>query len=339
MAWFGLSAAFFAAAKSRRPRLDAVDPNHLMPNVRRVFFYGNLNEHSVDHLVRLVRYLAARGCDEAYWLLSMLTSEGAPPGAVWSEAHRKWLHEVVAACDDCSSPRALYYRSYLARGVLDFDQRSELLKQAADGGFAPAMSAYAFHVTDEERLSWYRKAAALHDAEALCELTRIDGEPNRFARHLEAANNGNAWSMGWLSMPKESKLSAEQCCMWNARWGFYSGGERESDDVLDKALERMCSGACFQTDVRVVHVVGRELEGIEQVWPNEPAIGNERHCVDFYLAIRHTARRAALQTVVAMRLRGLPKPLCMIIAKLVYNTRDDAVTWVNGAQKKPGKGK
>lgn len=106
-------------------------------------------------------------------------------------------------------------------------------------------------------------------------------------------------------------------------------------DEVHHSVKRMADGRRWsRDDLRVMHGVGRELEGFEQLWPNRQLFSDHARCVDFYLAITHAARRAALQTVVAMREIGLLRDLAMLIARLVYQSRGDAVAWCMQARKK-----
>ena len=71
-------------------------------------------------------------------------------------------------------------------------------------------------------------------------------------------------------------------------------------------------------------IIGQELEGYNQFWDSNRVIGLTylNGCIELYLTHLHYARRAALQTVVALRTL-LGRDVAQIIGKLVYATRGE----------------
>lgn len=322
------SAAFRAAAKSRRSRLLSLDRGSLMWVVRRELF--GRGRWTAARLVQVVRHCAERRCDEAKWLLSKI--EGLPLGGHFVDFQKRVAQSLAG--DD--SPMALFYRSRLSEDPPESEARKTKVERAARGGFAPAMTFLAQWLSEDERLVWLRKAAALHDPNALYLLTdeTID-EPTRLSLNVEAASRGNLASMYWLSTEvNETLVQPMQRALWRVRSAFQCGDFYGFTPEVHDAVERMkVEGRWSSSDVRFVHAVGREQEGIEQLWEGMKPDNDHSKCVDFYLLIMHSARRAALQTVVSMRQRGLPRDVAIVIARFVYSSRDDAVAWCLVARK------
>jgi hypothetical protein len=86
-------------------------------------------------------------------------------------------------------------------------------------------------------------------------------------------------------------------------------------------------GGPIYQDMFSVHeqyVIGRDLDGFNDFWDRTRKIRKTWliECIEIYLTHSHSARRAALQTVVALRpLLGLD--VARMIGKLVYGTRGE----------------
>lgn len=326
-----LSDAFRAAAVSRRSRLESVDPHHLVLVVRRQVLDPWSRWHLSD-LVAVARSSALRGCEEAEWLLTHLEGAKVPvrEDGRWGEESLAWLLGTIA---NEESPIALYYTAQMTSvPYAGRDAVTDMFEQAARDGFAPAMAALSEWTMDFATLPWATRAAALHDPDALNFLAQMQ-DPEDFALHLEAATYGSAGSMHWLSdVSDEMGLSQLQRSYWRARAFFLFGTDR-ANHVVSDALSRMTAVHVQwrEEDVRLVFQVGREVEGFEQVRRNPPEASYDIHrCIDLYLWIVHTARRAALQAVVVMRQLGVPRDVAIMIGRIVYSSRDDVAAWCAG---------
>lgn len=309
--------------------MDFIPVDHLMPVVRTVLQdWGSI--WMPEEAVRVLQSCALRGCEEAVWLVEQFTSLGpllqdAIDTGYWIIEFRDAFYRRLA-CQD--SPFALYYRAHS-------ESAGNVLEQAVTGGFAPAMTKLWLRAPGEEMLPWLRKAAALHDADALHSLANVQ---NSFDLHIEAAHCGNADSMDLLSSPFSGDSGVPKA-VWRARASFLlARGTRETAG-LESALNRLEQGSEFEAiDLQLVHDVGRELEGVKQLWQTYAiAFPDHAKSVSFYLSIVHSARRAALQTIVALREFGLPRDLAIMIGRHVYNTRSDAFAWCEGARKEERK--
>jgi len=76
------------------------------------------------------------------------------------------------------------------------------------------------------------------------------------------------------------------------------------------------------------YVIGRDLDGFDDFWDGTRSIHKRdewlNECIELYLTHSHSARRAALQTVVALR-PLLGRDVARMIGKLVYLVRDEFV--------------
>lgn len=331
-----------SAAVPRRQKLDSIDPSHLLLAARAALTGASFNR-SASYVVRVLGSAGARGSEEAAWLLETLThsddddGDGFPatktPG---SDAFWLWMAKRMSdpSVHWVNEPRTLYYRWLALSCVDEAGSGLDLLRRSAEGGFAPAMAELGNALTDVlESMTWLRKAADLNDPDGLYFLS-YHSESMPFELRLASAQQGHAGSMDALAFGYESRLGPAECAMWRARCMLLRGWRREGLPGLEEALRRMDRGETWNSDdVQVVCNVGRELEGCEQFWDDDRTLDPVFvESIKWYLRVMHSARRAALQAVSALRQRfGLPRDVAVLIGQLVYQSRRHAATWFRAA--------
>lgn len=325
MAWRG--ASFTDSASSRRPKLKSIDPAHLVLAARAALF----REHdarncSPMHIVKLLTSAAQRGSDEATWLLKLLTSEGQVPVARRYDGVEvtplDWLAEVASRED---SPRARFYHG---RAMLVFDENVglELLRQSADGGFAPAMTELG--VCFGNGSEYFRMGAAKDDPIALFLLAIVEGS-RQWERCNRSAQGGHVDAMVWLVRNCRVMLGPAKCATLVGRCTLLKGWKWQNDPDVSEALKNLDAGTASGRDVQVAYNVGRELEGFEQFWDAGRTLDDQfQPCVNLYKSILQRARSAALQTAVVLREVGLARDVALLIARFVFESRDtEAAVW------------
>jgi hypothetical protein len=299
---------------SRIDKLRSIPPGHLLLVAREWVLNGYNNNTSVTHVTRVLESSASRCDKESCWLLDKLRT--VPKfGSDWN-AKMRWIAEIMAVEAD-HSPWAQYYRGralWILGGGGDSDLT--LVMQAAEAGFAPAMSFVAYMSGKEEGTAWLRKTAALNDAEGLWRLAVFD-EDKTFELLRAAAAQGHAYSMRMLVEQYEHRLSKIEVATFYARCMLLSG-----DCGFNS---RLVYNAVVEHDVDVMCAVGCELEGYSSLWDNgrHPDKSPNKSiwpCTDVYLTVMHRARRAALQTA-SVLVRHLGRDVTTLIAKAVYQTR------------------
>jgi hypothetical protein len=80
------------------------------------------------------------------------------------------------------------------------------------------------------------------------------------------------------------------------------------------------------------YIVGKHLEGYYEIWGHKIHTPWLKECIELYLTRSHFARRAALQTVVALT-PLLGRDVARIIGKLVYSAREEPPAETNKRQK------
>jgi len=68
------------------------------------------------------------------------------------------------------------------------------------------------------------------------------------------------------------------------------------------------------------YVIGREVEGYKQIYPDTEYANAIKYCIYYYLTCSHRARRAALQITCSFRAR-VGKDVARLIGQWVYRTR------------------
>lgn len=98
--------------------------------------------------------------------------------------------------------------------------------------------------------------------------------------------------------------------------------------MLARALlyENVLGNRLCKLDARYPILIGRELEGCEEIWMFEPDLYIKGFINDYKNAT-HKARRAALYSVFAFR-KILWRDVSLIIGKMVYETRTENV-WIS----------
>jgi hypothetical protein len=137
----------------------------------------------------------------------------------------------------------------------------------------------------------------------------------------KAARKGHPQAMGVLINEYAETLSAIEYAVYSARYVLLAG---------DVAFTPPPDRAPFKTAQQFFYA-GRELEGYRRLWKD----GGERpskvwrRCIYVYQSVTERARRAALQTVVAIRpLCGGSRDVARLIGKAVYKTRyTDTEAW------------
>ena len=113
-----------------------------------------------------------------------------------------------------------------------------------------------------------------------------------------------------------------------ARFALLRGDHSPIAVDLRSVIQRF-DQANSAADTQLLFVVGRELEGYDQFWDAGRHVSDQvARCIDVYLTITHCARVAALQTISSLKQRGIPRDVAVLIGRLVYATRDDAILWL-----------
>lgn len=207
-----------------------------------------------------------------------------------------------------------------------------LLRTSAEGGFVPAMAELGNHQQlGEEGLIWLRKAVEHNDP---CGLHRmaLNNPSARFALCTAAAKRGHPESMRLLGFTCFETLGSIECASLLARAMLLSGWKPPSTDNLWAGVKSIKAGQASPGEVQLVYNFGRELEGFAQFWDANHRLGLDyqyKYSIDVYLAVSHGARRAALQLILGLRERGVPRDVALMIAKFLYKSRNDAAAWWN----------
>ncbi len=317
--------------KSRVPKLDTIPPDHLVL-IAREWLKGDVCNNSSGFVMRVLASATARGSEEAAWLLDVITrGDGSIPefGVDWTNKCR-WLAESLV---DDDTARAQYYRGR-ALDMIGDTRGLELLRRSAASGFSAAMSVLGWRMISTkqgEGMEWLQRGAELNDANGLCWLSQFD-VTREFSLRLSAEKHGHFGTMWILAEKHADKFDAVSRAALRARYALWSGS-RVAVFEADSALRLISELRAGKEEWQIVFAVGRELEGFEQVWDEERHLTTElQKCVEFFVTVAHRARRAALQAVAALRFLGLSKDVAVLIAKLVYKTRDDAQIWLARVQ-------
>jgi hypothetical protein len=135
-----------------------------------------------------------------------------------------------------------------------------------------------------------------------------------------AVLEGHPQAMGVLVDEYAETLSAIEYAVYSARYVLLAG---------DSAFLPNC--LLFKTAQQFFYA-GRELEGYRRLWNDKVHPSSTwLHCIFVYQRVTDKARRAALQTIVALRpLCGGSRDVARLIGKAVYKTRyTDTEAWWN----------
>lgn len=283
-------------------------------------------------LIELLKSAAPRN-EEARWLLSVFQS--VPENA-------KELKIALSLAENATG-WSQYYRALLLNGAAPETQVSlvllPLLRESAELGFVPAMTKYgsllSIYGNLETALTWLNKAAKGGDLEALLEQNghfgshadQILANPQKsFYAYFIAARHGNFVAMSELI--SNSAISNLERAIWKARlilFRLFPHCEVTIDEIRSFLLYRLPMNS-YRPSLHCIYVVGRELEGYEQLWEqaNHHELKNSPYerCIGIYLVISNRARVAALQTLVAMLKCGIHRDIARLIAQRVYATRE-----------------
>jgi len=317
---------------SRRPKLDTIPADWLLL-VAREWASGDYNDNqSAAHVTKVLESAASRGNEEAGWLLAVMTRNGPIPNVTaHSHDYSEWLAKIMTAEE---GPRAQYYRGRELARLPEpqiHDDVDALLLCSAESGFAPAMAELIYSRFDESGMKWLKMAAERNDPYGLFRLGELAaaGETSRRFQLWEAAAKlGHALSMSRLTHFFLGVAGLDWAIL-RARYILLTA-DQHSMDGLDHVFYHE------NADVQLMFVVGRELEGYDQFWDEGRRLeAHFERCIDLFLTVSHRARLAALQTMAMLRRHhGFPRDVAMLIARRVYQTRDDASVWLEPLQPK-----
>lgn len=332
---------------SRRAKLDSYAPEHLVLCARyatMVSHHTDDNRLSVNARETLLRSAAERGNEEATWLLSVI--ERAENSMEISSSHSEDRRDVmVRRCtalgealigDD--SPRGRFCCAHALRDTCDEESVTNLLRQSAEAGFAPAMSALAEILRrrdDAEGSFWARKAAEQCDPDGLAIWTDyVEDAAEKRSLLTRSAALGSLRGLICLAYSTTDRL--QRNVLW-AKILLLTGDEPPEGGPAHPCARRLRDGHTMSPeDIELLYFVGKELEGFEVLWAEGSSLSVEQYeCVEVYLTVMDRARRAALQAVLGLRQVGLLRDLAVMIAQHVYRTReDDPYAWFPALGKK-----
>ena len=216
------------------------------------------------------------------------------------------------------------------RGSALFD--GKLLRQAAERGFAPATAELGKHMSAlenddraKEGREWVRKGAAKHDPNGLFYAGMLDELSGPCGGRMtelyaEAAREGHAYAMIALR-----RISTLEMVVLKARSIALSANPNASPNGVYSAIRRLNNNCSDANDAKLMFLVGRELEGCDQLWDEDRRVSEDLACcIDVYLTVSHRARFAALQTISALKQHRFPRVVAVLIARRVFETREDA---------------
>lgn len=354
------SDAFRVAAPSRRRKVDSIDPGHLLQMARQALFHGEWNKsRSRAHVLRALMSASSRGNEEATWLLNVLQktadsserieetaassvqtadlSKRMGEATVSSERMVETAEQTTFSAQELSQvfsgqngARAQFYQGWCLAcrgdGVCVTQWR-----ESAENGYPPAMSQYGKCLREKEGVVWFQRAAEMGDAEGTCLLGISSVEKDREFELLQlAAQRGHVYSIDRLCRVFRTRLGELETATLGARCVLLSGRRKSTNRAIRAIERRISEWWASESDIRTMHNVGRELEGFDQIWDATQAKAMPEvlfQCIDVYLLVLHRARRAALQTVVALRNCGMPRDVAVLIARQVYRSRDHVIAW------------
>jgi hypothetical protein len=242
-------------------------------------------------VTKVLKSAASRGDSESAWLLDKLHSKGTTLKIASKE---RWVADVMES-ESKSSSMAQYYRASAMCRLGEHTSFLRLIRQSAEGGYAPAMARMGHMSTDvDTRLDWITKATKLKDPDALF-------------YSFVYVNDGNGYDHCLNAINHPERATFIQNAVFCARYVLYSG------DVSFIPLSTV--------SLPVLYAAGREIEGYDQFWDKgrHPHEAYQR-AIDVYLTELHRARRAALQATFCLSV-SLGKNVARLIGKMVYQTR------------------
>lgn len=316
--------------RSRRKRVGEMDAAVLTQMVRRALV-EEFAQHSGSHIAMLAENAALRGSEEAAFVWELICKKGPIPdidlegslgvGALLNAQLKRWNWVAQQTAND-ESLWALLYRGVALLRLGD-PRGMTVLRAAVQRGCVPAAGELGralfeqFH-SENEGIAFLLTAADGKDATGLYWLGRADHE-RRFELWTAAAARGHILALQSMVQECSKELGVMACAALSSRAALCSG-------VCDlKVLSDIdFDGNDFTNGEKaIIYVVGRELEGYEQLWNCIPQGPELRMSVVHFLHVNCAARRAALQT---LHLR-VPRDVAVLIAMAVYRTREDALAW------------
>lgn len=201
-----------------------------------------------------------------------------------------WILERDGNFND-GTPRGLFYFGAVTFGYGATGQGMLLLRESANLGYPPAMSKLGFYLSmfgaKDEGDYWIDAGAAKGDYDGLL----LKGKTHAY-------DMGSNYSIP-STVPKH--------IVYNGRYW-----------VLNQPGLFLCSKPVSYLER---YEFGREIEGYNQLWANVrlPADSLLLEWIELYLTNSHFYRRAALQTLVALRIHN--RDCARIVAKMVYDFR------------------
>jgi hypothetical protein len=301
---------------------------------------------------RQLNLAASLGHPEAMLIVECFAQENLDSRVVTdSISTRHWLKCVFGQSKD---PTARAYSLYFSQSVGDLEQiEVDRLLELAEQGEVMAQHALGSHYYDDhddqkEAGFWYCKVANQAFVESSYKLIaehisfHEGGIVERSMHHVlplfNAANGGSHRAMQFVG-----HLYQEEC----TRHSLLSVGITEVDAVILEARRYLENGHVHGADeMQYKHDeimknksnhdklfrAGRMFDSTLRYQVDEE--NEEYHykafingVIGLYLKATSKARHASIQTILTLRSGGLVKDVAILIAKLVYSSRDDVV-WV-----------
>lgn len=332
--WSGVAVGAAALGwRGRRRRLESVEATHLVSVVRGwLFDFDPSCALTLDRVARVLATAAGRGSAEAGWLLGIVQSHAPMPLGVGSLELRKWLCDAAALQARQGHAIAQYYAG---RALLSHQWHCEegvtMLQLSAAAGFAPAMAVLGDYWSGvrgrkAEGLDWLQRAAELRDPDGLY-FSACRDSGRQLQLFAAAAGHGHVDSLYFLTTRSFDADALTNAKLF-ARFLFLSGAAHSTVEGVDAAVSRLERDR-KDGDAQLCFVVGRELEGYEQLWHTGKAVlPSLDRCIQLYNAVCVAARRAAVHAVLCLRERGVPRDVAALVARRVFGSREQASIWL-----------
>ena len=180
---------------------------------------------------------------------------------------------------------------------------------------------------DSEALDWLQRAADDNNVDGLYYLGQLSFEKPNLQKHYYelGAAHGDARCMYFAATDWPNHV------YFNAALAARGLLLDAVTDRLHRIVYMMTRFAIKPTDHNGF-AMGRELEGYQSFWDQpvcEVLSSNAllSQCVETFLEISHRARRAALFTVVMLLEHRFPRDVARMIARIVYQSRENPELW------------
>lgn len=317
-----------AERASRIPKVDTIPPDWLL-HMARQWLFETKGNRSAAYVKKILNSAANRNQVEARWLLDVFSKiRNFDGGSKW-----RWLRAIAKILASDESPRAKFYRGMALVRLNQFDEVGEaLILQSAESGFAPAMGElgrprWTSFQKDSEALDWLQRAADDNNVDGLYYLGQLSFEKPNLQKHYYelGAAHGDARCMYFAATDWPNHV------YFNAALAARGLLLDAVTDRLHRIVYMMTRFAIKPTDHNGF-AMGRELEGYQSFWDQpvcEVLSSNAllSQCVETFLEISHRARRAALFTVVMLLEHRFPRDVARMIARIVYQSRENPELW------------